>query len=447
MNSPLATVRATRRDNDFTAMRMRTRGFLASILAATAIFMAGAGCDSASPPIHTIHTDSAGIAVATAIEPLWGPGEGWTVGSEPLLEIGTVTGAPEYLLTDVVAALRLSNGDIVVAERAASELRGYDAAGDFLWRAGRSGEGPGEFRSLDFVGITAGDSLVTYDGALLRAQLFDSQGGLARSYRVAITEGEAAGQVTLADKAVGVVDGLLVVRFIESGDEVPIGVVRWPLERVAALDLADGTVRSLIVVPGEEQVVQAREEEGFSQSTVVFFKGPEYGTAAGRLAVIDTEAWSVRLISPRDGTVTAVFRRDVAPREATAALFELHLDGIVEIAFADPDQTAPERVDGLRRMWRGMPRAPHLPVLRAIHVDGTGHLWLQPYYVAGTEPPPFEILAPDGAWLGSVSLPPGLHRAFIQYQAPYMEIGDDYVLGVWRDELDVQYVRMYRINK
>ena len=447
MNSPLATVRATRRDNDFTAMRMRTRGFLASILAATAIFMAGAGCDSASPPIHTIHTDSAGIAVATAIEPLWGPGEGWTVGSEPLLEIGTVTGAPEYLLTDVVAALRLSNGDIVVAERAASELRGYDAAGDFLWRAGRSGEGPGEFRSLDFVGITAGDSLVTYDGALLRAQLFDSQGGLARSYRVAITEGEAAGQVTLADKAVGVVDGLLVVRFIESGDEVPIGVVRWPLERVAALDLADGTVRSLIVVPGEEQVVQAREEEGFSQSTVVFFKGPEYGTAAGRLAVIDTEAWSVRLISPRDGTVTAVFRRDVAPREATAALFELHLDGIVEIAFADPDQTAPERVDGLRRMWRGMPRAPHLPVLRAIHVDGTGHLWLQPYYVAGTEPPPFEILAPDGTWLGSVTLPPGLHRAFIQYQAPYMEIGDDYVLGVWTDELDVQYVRMYRINK
>ena len=98
-------------------------------------------------------------------------------------------------------------------------------------------------------------------------------------------------------------------------------------------------------------------------------------------------------------------------------------------------------------MWRDRPRAPVLPVLRSIHVDATGHLWLAPYYVAGADPPPFEIHAPDGTWLGSVSVPPGLQRAFIQYQAPYMEIGEDYILGVWTDDLDVQYVRMYRITK
>ncbi len=352
---------------------MKIRQSLAASLAAMAISVAAAGCDSAPPGIHTIHTDSAGIPVATAIEPLWGPDDGWTVEPEPLLEIGTVTGATEYLFTDVVAAVRLSNGDIVVAERGASELRSYDAAGNFRWRAGRDGEGPGEFRSLDFVGATVGDSLVTYDGRLLRAQLFDPQGRLARTYRVAISEGEASGRGVLADKAVGVVDGRLVVRFIEYGERIPIGVVRWPPEQVAALDLADGAVRSLIELPGREAYVEAREEGRYSHGTYVFANGPEYGAAAGRLAVIDTEAWSVRLISPHDGTITAV--------------------------------------------------------------------------LAGAEPPPFEILAPDGTWLGSVSLPPGLHRAFIQYQAPYMEIGDDYVLGVWTDELDVQYVRMYRINR
>lgn len=426
---------------------MKISESLATSLAAMAISVAVAGCDSASPPVHTIHTDSAGIPIATAVEPLWGAGEGWTVEPEPLLEIGTVTGAPEYMFTDVVAPVRLSNGDIVVAERAASELRSYDAAGNFQWRAGRSGEGPGEFRSLDFVGTTAGDSLVTYDGALLRAQLFDPQGRMERSYRVAISEGEVAGRATMADKAVGVVEGLLVVRFNESGDEVPTGVVRWPLERLAALDLADGAVRSLIVLPGYEAYVEAREEEGVSHGYYAFSKGPEYGAGAGRLAVIDTEAWSVRLISPHGGATTAVLRRDVPPRAATAALFDLHLDGIVKMAFADPEQAATEDVERVRRMWRGFPRAPRLPVLRSIHVDGAGHLWLQPYYVAGAEPSPLEILAPDGTWLGSVSLPPGLRRAFIQYQAPYMEIGDDYVLGVWTDELDVQYVRMYRINK
>ncbi len=98
-------------------------------------------------------------------------------------------------------------------------------------------------------------------------------------------------------------------------------------------------------------------------------------------------------------------------------------------------------------MWRERSRAPKLPVLRSVHVDAAGNLWVAPYHIAGAEPPPFEVHAPDGTWLGSAALPPGLQRGFVQYQAPYMEIGDDYVLGVWTDELDVQYVRVYRLNR
>ena len=416
---------------------------LAGLIASTA-------CDSDEiHTLHILHNDSAGIPIVTAVAPIWGPDDAWTVDPEPVVEIGTVTGALEYQFSEVVAAVRLGNGDIVVADRGASELRSYDAAGTFRWRAGRLGQGPGEFESLDFLGTTTGDSLVTYDEGLMRVQLFGPDGDPARTLRVALTDGETAGRTAAADKAVGVVDGLLILRFIEYGDsnEMPTGIVRWPLERLAAADLSDGNARSLMVLPGHEAEVRVREGGRWSISSYVFFKGPEYGAAAGRVAVIDTEAWSVRLVSPRDAAITAVYRRDVAPREVTGALLNLHLDGIVAIAFPDPDAAAPEDVEGLRRMWRDRPRAPQLPVLRSIHVDATGHLWLQPYFVAGAEPPPFEVHAPDGSWLGSVSLPPGLERAFVQYQAPYMEIGEDYILGVWTDELDVQYVRMYRINK
>jgi hypothetical protein len=28
-----------------------------------------------------------------------------------------------------------------------------------------------------------------------------------------------------------------------------------------------------------------------------------------------------------------------------------------------------------------------------------------------------------------------------------MQVGDNYVLGVWKDDLDVQHVRMYRLEK
>ena len=141
---------------------------LGTSLAATTIVVAAATCDSAPGTIHTIHTDSAGIPIATVIEPQWGPREAWTVETEPLVEIGTVSGAPEYQFADVVAAVRLSNGDIVVADRGAAELRSYDAAGNFQWRAGRFGEGPGEFQSLEFLGTTAGDTLVTFDNSLVR---------------------------------------------------------------------------------------------------------------------------------------------------------------------------------------------------------------------------------------------------------------------------------------
>ena len=414
---------------------------------ATAILFTTSACDTAPTPIHTVHTDSAGIAIVTSVTPQWGPGDGWTVDTEPVVEIGTVTGAPQYQFADVVAAVRLGNGDIVVADGGAFELRSFDVAGAFRWSAGRFGEGPGEFESLDFVGATAGDSLVTYDAALMRAQVFGPEGELARTLRVAITEGEAAGETAVANKTVGVVDGLLVVRFVEYGDDVPSGIVRWPDDRLVSLDLATGRGVSIMVVPGGEAQVEWRDSERYSHGAYTFGNQPEFGAAAGRLAVIDTEAWSVSLVSPRDGAVNAVYRRDVAPREVTAALLNLHLDGIAEIAFGDPDAAEPQDVAGLRQMWRERPRASTLPVLRAVHVDATGHIWLQPYYVAGADPPPFEIHAPDGAWLGSVSVPPGLERAFVQYQAPYMEIGEDYILGVWTDDLDVQYVRMYRIDK
>lgn len=429
------------------AHRRATIVSIAANAAATTILLTAAACDTAPAPVHTIHTDSAGIPIATVVEPLWGPGEGWTVPDEPLVEIGTVNGPLEYQFGEVVAAARLGNGDIVVADRAASELRSYDAAGSFKWRAGRFGQGPGEFESLDFLGTTTGDSLVTYDERLMRVQLFDAEGQTERSFDVRPQRFDAddAGDVPSPedlsgpDRAVGVAGRYLIVRFIELGDQSRSGVVRWIDERPVAIALEDGTATDLIVVGGEEVLVRGGRQQG----GYAFGNYPEFGAAAGRVAVIDTEAWSVRVLSPVDGTIERIVRRDVVPREVTDVLFELHLAGILDMLSNVP----PEETDRVEQMWRDFPRAPVLPVLRSIHVDATGHLWVAPYYVAGAEPPPFEIHAPDGTWLGSVSVPPGLQRAFIQYQAPYMEIGEDYILGVWTDDLDVQYVRMYELRK
>ena len=412
---------------------------------ATAILLTSAACDTAPAPMHTIHTDSAGIPIAISAAPHWGPGDGWTVDAEPLVEIGTVSGAPEYQFSEVVAAVRLSDGDIVVADRGASELRSYDATGAFQWSAGRSGEGPGEFESLDFLGATAGDSLVTYDERLLRAQMFDSDGVLRRTIRVALQRSDAARRGSAPDKAVGLARGRLIVRFIEESAHDGTGILRWYNERVVAVRLDDGSATRLMVVPGPQVDVQPREGGGLRGGRYLFAKMPEFSAAADEVAVIDTEAWSVLVLSPVDGTIKRIVRREMVPTEATDALVESHLQGILGLAF--PNDAPADQVEFVEQMWRGYRRAPLLPVLRSVHVDAAGNLWLAPYYVAGADPPAFEIHAPDGTWLGSVSVPPGLQRAFVHYQDPYIEIGEDYILGVWTDELDVQYVRMYRINK
>ncbi len=411
-----------------------------------ALLLTLAACDTQSTPTGTFHTDSAGVPMATAVTPLSLPGEGWTV-DELLAEIGSIDGPPEYQFADVVAAVRLDNGNIVVADRGTSELRSYDAEGNFQWRAGREGEGPGEFRRLDFLGRMAGDSLVTYDPMLLRIQVFSAAGQLSRTFRAELPRDVGSPGGSAADRAVGVAAGRLIIRFVELDDEATPGIARWIDYRLVALDLGDGSATSLIVVDGEEVELRGGDGGGYSENYYVFGNMPEFGSAAGAVAVIDTEAYRVQLVSALDGATERIIRREVSPRAVTDAVFEAELDGIVEMVFPDPDAAPAEEVDAFRRMWRGHARAPVLPVLRSVHVDAQGSVWVAPFHLAGADPPPFDVFAPDGTWFGTVALPPGLVRAYIHYRSPYMEIGEDYVLGVWTGELGVQYVRMYRLDR
>ena len=86
-----------------------------------------------------------------------------------------------------------------------------------------------------------------------------------------------------------------------------------------------------------------------------------------------------------------------------------------------------------------------MPALRSIQLDAAGNLWVEPYVVPGAESPPFEVYDPEGVWLGSVAMPPGLRRS--SSSSPSLWIGEDYVLGVWVDELEVEYVRLYELVK
>jgi hypothetical protein len=79
------------------------------------------------------------------------------------------------------------------------------------------------------------------------------------------------------------------------------------------------------------------------------------------------------------------------------------------------------------------------PPYSRIFLDRAGNLWVESGRASGSEPPSIDYLVfdPSGALLGVVALPP----------IEVLEIGDDYVMGVYRDELEVQYLQVHEIVK
>ena len=53
----------------------------------------------------------------------------------------------------------------------------------------------------------------------------------------------------------------------------------------------------------------------------------------------------------------------------------------------------------------------------------------------------------DGVLAGTVALPDGLKRGTIPEFDPTLEIGLDYILGVWVNEFGIDVVREYRLER
>src|SRR5688572_6307366 len=101
------------------------------------------------------------------------------IADSPSIVIGTVDEDPNYQFVDVVGVTRRPDGTIVVADRGTSNLRFYDARGKFLRKAGRNGEGPGEFRMIgEFVPLE--DGFLIRDWRLPRMSLLDENGKFER---------------------------------------------------------------------------------------------------------------------------------------------------------------------------------------------------------------------------------------------------------------------------
>jgi hypothetical protein len=85
-----------------------------------------------------------------------------------------------------------------------------------------------------------------------------------------------------------------------------------------------------------------------------------------------------------------------------------------------------------------MPFPETFPAFSALRTDSEGNLWVKEFARPTDSASRWAVFAPDGRWLGTLSAP----LRFIIYQ-----IGPDFVVGRALDEMDVERVVMFRLDK
>ena len=170
----------------------------------------GTACTTSGTGGRVTERDSARVTIVESTDPAWDGTAGWRVSAEPLREIGGPGAPARHEFQRIDGARRLPDGRIVVADGGTGTIRMFGADGSLLWSAGRAGDGPGEYRLIEDVGVGPGDSIWVFDFGL-------------RRFTILTFDGEAVRTVPLGGElsAVGAVgrlpDGRFVVREFWSG--------------------------------------------------------------------------------------------------------------------------------------------------------------------------------------------------------------------------------------
>ncbi|MDX2261497.1 MAG: hypothetical protein SFU84_07335 [Gemmatimonadales bacterium] len=375
--------------------------------------------------------DSAGVRIVESVAPVWTSASQLRLDKAPALVLGRADGPAEQQFGKVSGATRLRDGSVVVADGQSSQLRRFDATGRLLGTMGRPGEGPGDFRWISWITSLGTDSVLVWDCRLQRLTAFTGTGRLLTTVVFErppmMRDPRDGAAIRVAVDVVGrFADGSFLTSHRlpfgmsqETGmhaDTLVIGILRGrgPAQEVGRVLYRDAFVYNF-------PKVSISGDAPFPRSGAL-------AAGAQRFYVSDGQAFAVREWSPT-GSLVGVFRirrplTPVTPREIAA-------DKAERLSSEGPRlRTEMERVNN----WLVFPATK--PAFDALQTDRHGRIWAQ---VAGdsTRPRQWEVFAPAGAWLGSVTVPGGI---------TVLEIGRDYLLGRAKDQDGVDTVQLFLLR-
>lgn len=398
------------------------------------LFTAACGPEEGGTGPSVAVRDSAGIRIVESSGPRWEEGDEWRLDTASVAVMGRDDGEAG-LVWRVMGVTRLSDGRVAVLNSGSGEIRYFGANGRILKKAGGMGEGPGEFAYPMAFTRSPGDTLVVLDRDGTRAW-FDPQGEFVREAAFSRAPPNPDRPVFFTFDA-PLPDGSILGRDRPQEEPRPQGS-GWfrPTIHVRRKDGASVTLADFGTY-GEIQQEMLDVGRGawpivppFARVTNVALGGNE-----PRVVVGDNDEFELRVFD-LDGTLLHLVRLLAEPEPVTA--------GEVE-AWKERQRTA-SWVEGqlpqLERGWAQM-RVPETKPAFGSQFGLTthGYLWVAEYTAAPSKPHTLHIFDSRGAYLGPMTIPDGL-----AFSPRIVEIGPDYFLGVFMDEMDVETVRLYPLR-
>jgi hypothetical protein len=393
---------------------------------------ASACSENAAPAVSSLERDSAGVVIVENTPPF----PEWGVGEEPEARIGVVAGGPAYQFYDVRFAGRLSDGRIVVADAGAMEIRWYGASGEHRSSVGRRGEAPGEFRGFGSVILTAGDTLIVHDEWNQRLTWLSPEESIVRDrpllverYGVRLLGVRGPGRIVIGETSAAINIGGS--EFNYARDTLLI-TIRAP-------EMTD-TVGSF---PGSEAATWVRYANGRPVRTMQMdlpFGYVVLAAALGQHIVVgDGEQYQLAFYDEA-GQLSRLSRRaDVVPRVVSEEDRERFVEYRAEEARAGKRDEAVARKSAQDRLVL-LPEGHSVPPFDHFLVDTEDNLWVRDYMLSrpADQAQQWTVYDNRGHVAGRVMTPAGLN---------VMSISRNHVVGVMRDELDVEYIAVYALTR
>lgn len=383
--------------------------------------------------------DSAGVRIVTvsasAVESL----DVLTADSASL-RVGADEGIPDGIIGRVGDAVLVATGGVLVTDRMTDRIVHYDATGRFVRVLARSGDGPGEFRTIEGIALE-GDSVRAYD---LSRQVLTSiplRAGQARE--------QASPRATIPTMIRDVSrprDG----RVLWVGHEVP-GRQGLPDDYYTEILLEDSTHTTVVLVDGQE----SREIGRYAGTPAAFVSLPD--ARVDSLTALGGEEVYIRAVVPMPfgrGAEADLLNSGLViarPRQAEVRILDDAgaPETIVRFPFAGSAQGATSEdlmrwasggvpvnyVHLVRRAGErfGMPDPlPFFSVVRAGADDG---IWLHVGAGAGGQ-----WTVGWTTWLRLARSGEPLVRVRVPSSVRLLELHEDRFVGVERDRLDVESV-------